>query len=178
MHLSKLLIFSAVLLPGFLFAQSSGKYLKRLTQADKVLYFIRPIELKSAQDKLLLVPDFTYNYSKEEKTDATITFTVLSKTPVKTVDSLRFAVASTGEVLSSSQPVTFMYMERKKGKWESRFNATLPFRHLMAVLEKGGDIRAELFSSTQKYLFPAGRKWEKAARIVFEIFSAEIDNSK
>lgn len=178
MHLSKLILWSFIILPAIASAQSSGKYLKRLTQEDKVLYFIRPIELKSAQDKLLLVLDFTYNYSKEEKTDATITFTVLSKTPVKAVDSLRFAVASTGEVLSSSQPVTFMYIEQKKGKWESRFNAMLPFQHLMAVLEKGGDVQAELFSSTQKHLFPANRKWEKAARIVFEIFSAEIDNTR
>ncbi|MCB0546193.1 MAG: hypothetical protein KDD19_01315 [Phaeodactylibacter sp.] len=151
-------------------AQASSKYLKTMGQEGYTLYFIKPLAFKAG--KARLVPDFTFQYRETPPEEVDLKFSFFSKKPTRKMDVLSFY--SGEEALGQSSIPNLMFLEQAKGRWHTRFNASIPYSTLMKMLQAGETLVIRLHIGEEELSFPAGKKWDKASAVLREILGAEI----
>ncbi|MFZ6052763.1 hypothetical protein [Halocola ammonii] len=109
-------------------ASNSGKDLYESFYAGDgtTRYFIKPLELESQEENLLI----DFNVESNEGDTATALFSVYSEEPLKSIDRLTF---SNDDMEKSTQEVDKMFIELEKKNYESRYSVRIPNRDLKGV---------------------------------------------
>ena len=169
------LLLGLLLLVATATAQKSSNYLKRLEQTNRVLYSATPVAFKAKNPKVVFEADFTLNYSGQDSDRVVLHFSLLSKEPLKAVDSLVFSDASSGETVVRCAEPGQMFLERGKKNWHTRFETQLSQEAYLEVLALGDRFQAELFyPEGRKSRFTANKDWRRSSEIVYLILSNEL----
>lgn len=159
---------------GWSTAQSSAKYMKIVPQVDGTLYFIKPVKLKNADGEKLEI-DFTYFHNKIDPTGVVdVKFSVYTKMPVKSIDRVIFNINKDKQV-NTLPGISLMYTEQQKGKWISRFSATLSLDDLKELVkpENAIYIWPETANPVMKR-FEGGGTWKKVSSNIWGIFATML----
>ncbi len=153
-------------------AQNSDDYLRQSLQDGYTLYFIHPAEFKAMKGKARMETDFTFTYSQAIPEKADMRFSLFTKAPIRTVDSLAFY--QEGARIGGTEKVESMFLEKSRGKWHGRYETALPYSTLFSMLEAGASLRIKAYYGEKSWAFPAGKDWCEASEVVVEILAVEI----
>ena len=153
-------------------AQNSDDDLRQSLQDGYTLYFINPAEFKALKGKAKMEADFTFSYSQAIPEKVDMRFSLLSKAPIRTVDSLAFY--QEGARIGGTETVESMFLEKSRGKWQGRYETALPYSTLFSILEAGANLMVKVYYDKKSLSFPAGKDWREASEVVVEILAVEI----
>ena len=157
------------------FAQNSSDFVKVLRQETGTLCYLTPVEMKGKDIKLEM--DFTLFYHPDSLNNTFVKFTTLSKEPLKELDSLFFLVGNKRQIATVND---IYYLEKKRSKWKSRFEAEMSYNDFTELLKnyteltKIAVVRNEPSYRrviTKKQL----KKLKKSMEIALPILSVELD---
>lgn len=165
-----LCLFSFFLLNSILQAQSLKRHVVTKIQEEGTLYFINPlIDFKG--DKSVMSYDITYLTGHDS---ATFNFTYFTKN-LHQIDSILLA----GDNASYKIPVTKLFVDNRKNKWEHRYSARLPMENLQEFFtnEKQGSVFLLNAKSDEKQYSQSKGKWKRQKELLTKIFDLIQANS-
>lgn len=138
---------------------------------EGVLYFIKPLKMKSKDSKLLI--DFTFNYNYIEGIDSSeviFNFSIIKNKPVKNINKITF---SNTVIKVESKNTKLIFIDNNKRKFISRHSSTLSLTELRQIFKDiNFTIKVEenqsdySFSTTNK----TQRKVKQLNKTLFKIF--------
>ena len=163
MHLIKksIFLFSSIFLFFFLIScggikLAGGKSGKSLYETfyvgeEGMQYFIKPLNFKNEKSKLLL--DITFRHKDEVQDSATLNFSIKGQRLIKQIDKLTLFASTDNATFSvSSHNVEYIFAERDKKEFVSRFSTKVPLIELKELFEKSNwkiNIKTEEISNQE-----------------------------
>jgi len=124
-------------------------------------YYIKPLGFQNsvgAKEELLM--DLTFRYKDKLKDSVNVNFSVIGTTPFKVIESLMLV---SQEVSVTSNDVTFLFNERSKKGFISRFSTQISLQELKKMVDAGHSWEIEIQSlNSGKKNFTASKKTIKS----------------
>lgn len=166
------LFLSFLLFPSQLLAQSSDKYLKKMSHERGILLFLEAQKWKNkSQEPKKLEADFTVNLMQDTLSWVQCNFTLWGKQPVEEVYAL-FLRQPQQQWVSHGE-VEGLLLEKEKGRWRCRFSATFSVDDFLAFLGAEGEGALVVESPQGIWEYHPGFKWKKWQEVVLPMIRVE-----
>ena len=154
--------------------QSTDKFLKKMPQPTGTLYFIKPLKWKEKGGNRQMETDFTFKFENVVDTVlVTLNASIFSKNEADRIESF-YVKRLSGEAL----PVETLYVQQKKGKWESRIQTTFPLQAFLDWLPIAKNEILEVSTGSSKFRFQSSKKWEKAIEALLPVLEIDIEKGR
>ncbi len=131
-------------------------------------YFIKPIDLESSSEEELMI-DITFIYKNIIADSASANFSILSNKLINNIDSLKIGNATD---CYSTQETKFMFSERSKRMFNSRFSCKISLALLINLFQNNNWI-ISIYTKGETYTFTApnstAKKIDKLNYLIFSL---------
>lgn len=149
-----ILTFSLILVLGSCSAGKSGVNAGKKLFTDFFVgdagtqYFIKPLTFENpAISNEDLLADITFRYKEKIRDSATVNFSIVSRAPIKNINSVTIM---SDELHVHSEGITFLFNERSKSGFISRFSFKIPVASLKGLVDSGYEWKFEVMETDSK----------------------------
>jgi hypothetical protein len=119
-------------------------------------YYIKPVVFKSQKFDLKI--DFTFRCADDLNANATVNFSMVGDSIVKSIDSLIFKCPSAD---FKTHEIKLIFNEKKKEKFTSRFTCSIPLSVLNSYTLDSSNSNIEMCLKKEKEIFVPSKKTKR-----------------